>query len=101
MFGSQFVIPKHICNFVMLLSSRSWERLLLVLTIDLHLLGFGCDTEAVINILAHRDATQRSLIEQEYKAMYGEDLSKRLASELRGDVEVLWRIQPNFYQMVV
>ncbi|XP_051145216.1 annexin D5-like [Andrographis paniculata] len=49
--------------------------------------GFGCDTAAVISILAHRDATQRSLIEQEYKAMYSEELSKRLASELRGDVE--------------
>ena len=52
-------------------------------------LGFGCDTAAVINILAHRDQTQRALIQQEYKAMYSEDLSKRLASELSGKLEVL------------
>ncbi|KAK6146658.1 hypothetical protein DH2020_020527 [Rehmannia glutinosa] len=59
--------------------------------------GFGCDTAAVVNILAHRDATQRSLIAQEYRAMYSEDLSKRLASELRGDVEraiLLWMHDP-------
>ncbi|KAK6146666.1 hypothetical protein DH2020_020535 [Rehmannia glutinosa] len=58
---------------------------------------FGCDTAAVVNILAHRDATQRSLIAQEYRAMYSEDLSKRLASELRGDVEraiLLWMPDP-------
>ena len=50
--------------------------------------GFGCDTGAVINILAHRDATQRSLIQQEYKAMYSEDILKRLESELSGKLEV-------------
>ncbi|KAL7213197.1 hypothetical protein ACSBR2_015826 [Camellia fascicularis] len=38
--------------------------------------GFGCDTEAVINIIAHRDTTQRALIQYEYKAMYSEDLLK-------------------------
>lgn len=31
---------------------------------------------------------QRALIEQEYKTIYSEELSKRLASELRGDIEV-------------
>ncbi|KAL3652876.1 hypothetical protein CASFOL_002557 [Castilleja foliolosa] len=59
--------------------------------------GFGCDTAAVINILAHRDATMRSLIAQEYRAIYSEDLDKRLASELRGDVEkaiLLWMPDP-------
>lgn len=50
--------------------------------------GFGCDTAAVINILAHRNAMQRALIEQEYRTIYSEELSKRLASELRGDIEV-------------
>ncbi|KAK6122443.1 hypothetical protein DH2020_043806 [Rehmannia glutinosa] len=37
------------------------------------------------------------LIAQEYRAMYSEDLSKRLASELRGDVEraiLLWMPDP-------
>ncbi|XP_073286174.1 annexin D5-like isoform X2 [Primulina huaijiensis] len=49
--------------------------------------GLGCDTTAVVKILAHRDATQRALIEQEYKAIYSEELNKRLASELSGDVK--------------
>ncbi|XP_076936661.1 annexin D5-like [Bidens hawaiensis] len=55
--------------------------------------GFGCDTEAVIGILAHRDVTQRIYIRQEYKTMYHEDLLKRLASELSGKLEtavLLW-----------
>ncbi|XP_076894339.1 annexin D5-like [Bidens hawaiensis] len=55
--------------------------------------GFGCDNEAVIGILAHRDATQRAYIRQEYKTMYSEDLLKRLASELSGKLEtavLLW-----------
>lgn len=59
--------------------------------------GFGCDTAAVVNILAHRDATQRSLIEQEYRTMYSTELSKRLASELSGNVEkaiLLWMPDP-------
>lgn len=50
--------------------------------------GLGCDTPVVINILAHRDATQRALIQQEYRLMYSEDLLKRLASELHGKLEV-------------
>ena len=50
--------------------------------------GLGCDTAAVINILAHRDASQRALIENEYKTMYHEDLTKRLSSELSGNVKV-------------
>lgn len=59
--------------------------------------GMGCDTAAVINILAHRDATQRALIQQEYKAMYSEDLNKRLSSELSGNVKKavsLWVYDP-------
>lgn len=50
--------------------------------------GFGCDTAAVVNILAHRDATQCALIQQEYRAMYSDDLVKRLVSELSGKLEV-------------
>jgi hypothetical protein len=53
------------------------------------LTGFGCDTTAVINILAHRDATQRAYIQQEYRTTYSEELSKRLVSELSGKLEVL------------
>ncbi|KAG5014868.1 hypothetical protein AAZX31_08G055000 [Glycine max] len=59
--------------------------------------GFGCDTSVVINILAHRDATQRAYIQQEYKAMYSGDLLKRLSSELSGKLEtalLLWMHDP-------
>ncbi|XP_027100658.1 annexin D5 [Coffea eugenioides] len=59
--------------------------------------GFGCDTAAVVNILAHRDATQRSLIQNEYRSMYHEALSKRVSSELSGDVKravLLWLHDP-------
>ncbi|GMY18130.1 annexin D5 [Fagus crenata] len=49
--------------------------------------GFGCDTGAIINILAHRDATQRALIQQEYRTMYSQDLNKRLSSELSNNVK--------------
>ncbi|KAK2986652.1 hypothetical protein RJ640_010108 [Escallonia rubra] len=63
----------------------------------LFLLGFGCDTAAVINVLAHRDATQRALIQHEYRATYSEDLNKRLSSELSGDLKravLLWMHDP-------
>ncbi|PNX98563.1 annexin d5-like protein [Trifolium pratense] len=59
--------------------------------------GFGCDTTAVINILAHRDATQRAYIQQEYRTTYSEELSKRLVSELTGKLEtavLLWLPDP-------
>ncbi|XP_043695977.1 annexin D5 [Telopea speciosissima] len=59
--------------------------------------GFGCDTAAVINILSHRDAMQRSYIQQEYRIMYSDDLMKRLSSELSGDVKKavsLWMHHP-------
>ncbi|KAL4324293.1 hypothetical protein GQ457_11G031030 [Hibiscus cannabinus] len=59
--------------------------------------GLGCDTATVVNILAHRDAAQRSFIQHEYKAMYSEDLLKRLVSELRGKLEtavLLWMHDP-------
>lgn len=49
--------------------------------------GFGCDSAAVVNILAHRDATQRALIQQEYKTMYTEELTSRLSSELSGNLK--------------
>ncbi|KAL8265917.1 hypothetical protein R6Q59_003261 [Mikania micrantha] len=59
--------------------------------------GFGCDPSAIINILAHRDASQRVLIENEYKAMYSEDLNKRLNKELSGNLKkaiILWMPDP-------
>lgn len=67
--------------------------------IDLHraFKGFGCDSTTVINILAHRDATQRQLIQQEYRAVFGEDLARRVASELSGHhrrAALLWILDP-------
>ncbi|KAF7822134.1 annexin D5 [Senna tora] len=59
--------------------------------------GFGCDTSAVINILAHRDATMRGYIQYEYGTMYSGDLLKRLSSELSGKLEnavLLWMHDP-------
>ncbi|CAI8619161.1 unnamed protein product [Vicia faba] len=59
--------------------------------------GFGCDTNAVINILAHRDAVQCAYLQQEYRSMYYEDLLKRLSSELSGKLEnvvLLWMHDP-------
>ncbi|XP_052182176.1 annexin D5-like [Diospyros lotus] len=59
--------------------------------------GFGCDTEAVINIIAHRDATHRGLIRQEYRTLYSDDLLKRLSSELHGKLEtavLFWMHDP-------
>lgn len=59
--------------------------------------GFGCDTTTVVNILAHRDAMQRGLIQQEYRALYSEDLLHRLSKELSGKLEnavLLWMQDP-------
>jgi annexin D len=50
--------------------------------------GWGTDEQAVIGILAHRDATQREQIALEYEHKYGESLVQRLQSELTGDFEV-------------
>ncbi|KAI3989028.1 hypothetical protein MKX01_033064 [Papaver californicum] len=59
--------------------------------------GFGCDTPTVINILSHRDGIQRALIRQEYRNLKGEELAKRLSSELKGDTKnavLLWLYDP-------
>ncbi|CAI8605385.1 unnamed protein product [Vicia faba] len=59
--------------------------------------GLGCDTSRVIQILAHRNAEQRSLIQQEYETTYSEPLSKRLSSEIHGHLKkalLLWLHDP-------
>ncbi|PRQ40212.1 putative annexin [Rosa chinensis] len=60
--------------------------------------GFGCDTAAVVNILAHRNiATQRDAIQKKYNTMHSEDLNKRLSSELSVHVKkaiLLWMPDP-------
>ncbi|XP_048230611.1 annexin D5 isoform X2 [Ricinus communis] len=55
--------------------------------------GIGCDTGVVVSILAHRDATQRDDIQQEFETMYSYDLKKELSSELHGHLKkavMLW-----------
>jgi hypothetical protein len=56
--------------------------------------GWGTDEQAVISILAHRDATQRKQIALEYEHEYSESLIQRLQSELTGDLEVPSAILP-------
>ncbi|KAK6242448.1 hypothetical protein SCA6_007837 [Theobroma cacao] len=59
--------------------------------------GIGCDSAAIINILAYRNAIQRSHIQQEYETMYTEELRKRLSSELNGHFKkaiLLWMQEP-------
>ncbi|XP_004513248.1 annexin D5-like [Cicer arietinum] len=59
--------------------------------------GLGCDTRRVIQILAHRNSEQRSLIQQEYETTYSEPLSKRISSELHGHLKKalkLWLHDP-------
>lgn len=66
--------------------------------------GFGCDTSAVIDILAHRDASQRSLIMHEYRTLYSEDILHRLSKELSGKLEnavLLWMQDPAARDAVV
>ncbi|RDX73533.1 Annexin D2 [Mucuna pruriens] len=59
--------------------------------------GWGTDEGSIINILAHRNATQRRLIREAYSATYGEDIIKDLDKELSSDFEravVLWILDP-------
>ncbi|OMO60828.1 Annexin [Corchorus capsularis] len=59
--------------------------------------GMGCDGAAIINVIAHRDASQRSFIQQEYETMYSEELRKRFSSELNGHFKkavMLWMQEP-------
>nr|CAB3446847.1 unnamed protein product [Digitaria exilis] len=66
--------------------------------------GWGTDEQAVIAILAHRDATQRKQILLKYEQMYSESLTQRLQSELSGDFERAmyhWMLDPVERQAVM
>ncbi|XP_066308370.1 annexin-like protein RJ4 [Miscanthus floridulus] len=66
--------------------------------------GWGTDEQAVISILAHRDATQRKQIALEYEHKYSESLIQRLQSELSGDLERAvyhWMFDPAERQAVM
>ncbi|KAK2386080.1 annexin protein RJ4 [Trifolium repens] len=59
--------------------------------------GWGADEKAIIAILGHRNATQRTQIRQAYYDLYQEDLIKRLESELSADFEramYRWILEP-------
>ncbi|CAN6444113.1 unnamed protein product [Victoria cruziana] len=49
--------------------------------------GWGTDEKAIISVLAHRNAAQRTAIRLTYQELYGEDLIKRLEKEITGDFE--------------
>ncbi|XP_061352894.1 annexin-like protein RJ4 [Gastrolobium bilobum] len=49
--------------------------------------GWGANEKAIIAILGHRNAKQRTQIKQAYQELFQEDLIKRLESELSGDFE--------------
>ncbi|KAH7518579.1 hypothetical protein FEM48_Zijuj09G0186400 [Ziziphus jujuba var. spinosa] len=59
--------------------------------------GWGTDEATIINILAHRNARQRTTIRQVYAETYGEELLKSLEKELSSDFErivLLWTLRP-------
>ncbi|KAL8133979.1 hypothetical protein AgCh_009158 [Apium graveolens] len=59
--------------------------------------GWGTNEALIIQILAHRNASQRKLIQKTYAATYGEDLLKALDKELSSDFEravLLWTPVP-------
>ncbi|XP_047966636.1 annexin D7-like [Salvia hispanica] len=59
--------------------------------------GLGTDEEAIVKILAHRNATQRRLIREAYTAAYGEDLLKDMEKEISGDflrALSVWTLDP-------
>ncbi|XP_045806871.1 annexin D5-like [Trifolium pratense] len=59
--------------------------------------GLGCNTSNVIQILAHRNSDQRSLIQQEYETTFSEPLSKRISAEIHGHLKkalLLWMPDP-------
>ncbi|KAF2316669.1 hypothetical protein GH714_042010 [Hevea brasiliensis] len=60
-------------------------------------LGIGCDAAVIVNILAHRAASQRDDIQQEFETLYSYDLKKELSSELHGNLKkalLLWMQTP-------
>ncbi|XP_077218692.1 annexin-like protein RJ4 [Tasmannia lanceolata] len=59
--------------------------------------GWGTNEKAIISILGHRDAAQRTLIRIAYEEHYQENLIKRLESEISGDFEKAvyrWILEP-------
>ncbi|XVF82085.1 hypothetical protein PTKIN_Ptkin16aG0015700 [Pterospermum kingtungense] len=60
--------------------------------------GLGTDEEEIINILGHRDASQRKKIRETYQQQYNESLIDALHSELSGDFRkavIHWTYDPS------
>lgn len=53
--------------------------------------GFGTDETVLIDILCRRTSQQRQEIAVAYKSSVGKDLLKNLESELRGNMEMLFK----------
>ncbi|XP_071707301.1 annexin D3 [Rutidosis leptorrhynchoides] len=59
--------------------------------------GWGTDEKAVIQVLGHRNSTQRKLIRDTYQQLYNTSLIDSLYSELSGDfgkAVILWTYDP-------
>ena len=67
---------------------RNNQMQIIVIFSNLQSVGWGTDEKAVIEILGHRNASQRQQIRDAYQQLFQEDLIKRLESELSGDFEV-------------
>jgi hypothetical protein len=61
----------------------------------------GCDKQAVISIVCHRNQEQRSKIRHVYELKYEENFLKRLRSELHGHFEVSCQFTFVFYCHIV
>ncbi|XVF41153.1 hypothetical protein PTKIN_Ptkin01aG0257200 [Pterospermum kingtungense] len=60
--------------------------------------GLGTDEDGIIEILGHRDASQRKKIREVYQQLYNESLIDALNSELSGDfgkAVILWTYYPS------
>lgn len=51
--------------------------------------GFGCDDNALIEVICRRNNQQRQEIAKDFKTHYGKDLIENLKGETRGNFEAL------------
>lgn len=59
--------------------------------------GWGTNEKGIIEVIGHRNASQRKLIKEAYEQQYNENLIRRFEKELRGDFEravYRWMLDP-------